>query len=260
LTDGRESINGKVKCKLGCNKLISCNSLSTANLKSHVERMHPSHATQFNETCKANRNTKRAAQGKSSSGNSSIGPTPKRMVQASLLSAFAKAGPKYDSKVAHKLFMNFMVQEMLPAKLVDSPALRKWAAYLNKEVRLPSRRTFMRRLKDWADEGRAKVMEVLSEADHVATTSDLWTAHNRSFIGITAHWMDASLQRTTAVLCCKELNVKHTFDVVARAMWDVHCSYNIEGKLDCTTNDNGSNFVKAFKEYFSEICTKIHSY
>ena len=258
LTDGRVSINGKIKCKLGCNKQISFNSLSTANLKSHVDRMHHSHATRFNETCKANRNTKRAAQSRSKSENSSMSPAPKRMVQASLLSTFAKASPKYDSKVADKLFMDFMVQEMLPAKLVDSPALRKWATYLNREVRLPSRKTFMRRLKDWADGGRAKVMEVLSKADRVATTADLWTAHNRSFLGMTAHWLDANLQRMTAVLCCKELSVKHTFDVVARAMWEVHCSYNIEGKLVCTTTDNGSNFVKAFKEYVTEVYITIY--
>ena len=75
---------------------------------------------------------------------------------------------------------------------------------------------------------------------------------------MTAHWLDANLQRMTAVLCCKELSVKHTFDVVARAMWEVHCSYNIEGKLVCTTTDNGSNFVKAFKEYVTEVYITIY--
>ena len=69
-------------------------------------------------------------------------------------------------------------------------------------------------------------------------------AYNRLFLDMTVHWLDTNLQRTTTVLCRKELSVKHTFDVVVPAMWDDYCSYNVEDKLVYTTTDNGSNNVR----------------
>ena len=71
---------------------------------------------------------------------------------------------------------------------------------------------------------------------------------HRAYIGMTAHWIEQnSLERQKSVLACKRLHGAHTYDVLAKNMDDVFWDYDIEGKLACTTTDNGSNFVKAFK-------------
>jgi hypothetical protein len=84
----------------------------------------------------------------------------------------------------------------------------------------------------------------------VATTADCWTAHNRSFIGMTAHWIESKTrERKQATLACNRVMGRHTFSVLASAMEAVHSKFNIQEKLTRTTTDNGSNFVKAFSEF-----------
>ena len=49
------------------------------------------------------------------------------------------------------------------------------------------------------------------------------------------------------------LKEHHTYDVLAAAMETNHTKYQIEKKVVLTVTDNGSNFVKAFKEYSEEF-------
>lgn len=79
---------------------------------------------------------------------------------------------------------------------------------------------------------------------------DCWTAHRKSFIGLTAHWINPeSLERHSAALACKRLKGSHTFEVLANAMNDIHSEYEIRDKVVCTTTDSGSNFLKAFRVF-----------
>ena len=82
---------------------------------------------------------------------------------------------------------------------------------------------------------------------HIATTTDFWSAHRRSYIGITAHWLDTeTLERKSCVLACRRLKRSHTYDVLAAQLEDIHTEFEIRSKVVMTTTDNGSNFVKAF--------------
>ena len=93
-----------------------------------------------------------------------------------------------------------------------------------------------------------KVKSTLDGVDFVCTTADVWTAHNKSFFGMTVHWIDPStLQRCKAAISCTRLIGRHTYDVLASKIESIHCSYSLNGKVTATVTDNGSNFVKAFK-------------
>ena len=62
--------------------------------------------------------------------------------------------------------------------------------------------------------------------------ADCWSAHHRSFLGMTVHWIDNNdLKRCCAVLCCKELNVSHTFDMLAKTMQEIYRTYDKENKV-----------------------------
>lgn len=92
--------------------------------------------------------------------------------------------------------------------------------------------------------------EILQHVQNVCTTAAIWTAHHRSFIGITCHWIESdTLDRKSAALACERMRGRHTYDVIAAKISQVHSEFQIQGKVSATVTDNGSNFVKAFNEY-----------
>lgn len=63
----------------------------------------------------------------------------------------------------------------------------------------------------------------LSKANHVSTTADCWAAHRRSFLGMTVHWLDKyEVARQSACLGVRRIFGSHTYDVLARAISDMH--------------------------------------
>ena len=63
-----------------------------------------------------------------------------------------------------------------------------------------------------------RVKEALEKVEYVSTAVDMWTAHNRSFLGMTAHWIDpVTLYRCKAALACTRVTGRHTYDVLGRA-------------------------------------------
>ncbi|KAJ7983865.1 hypothetical protein DPEC_G00370420 [Dallia pectoralis] len=113
-----------------------------------------------------------------------------------------------------------------------------------------SRGTLKNKVEKATQEMKNNLKLALKKVEVIATTTDFWTAHRRGFIGVTAHWIDsATLQRCCAALACKQLKGSHTFSALASALNDIHVEYNIRKKIVCTTTDNGSNFIKAFRVY-----------
>lgn len=81
-------------------------------------------------------------------------------------------------------------------------------------------------------------------------TADIWTSHNKGFLGMTAHWIDPStFLRGHAALACKRVKGRHTYDVIANEIEQVHSAYGLNSKVTATVTDNGSNFVKAFRMF-----------
>ena len=102
-----------------------------------------------------------------------------------------------------------------------------------------------------------KIKEILEGVDKVSTTADVWTAHQRSYLGMTIHWIDKkSLKRQKAAIACIRIVGRHTYDILAAKMEEVHRNFGLHGKISTTVTDNGSNFVKAFAS-FSVLKTEV---
>ena len=113
-----------------------------------------------------------------------------------------------------------------------------------------SRSTLKRKLEQGAVKMRLIIKAAFHITEHIATTTDCWTARIPSFIGLTAHWIyQKTLKRQSAALACKRLKGPHTFDVLAAAIDEIYSDYGIRGKVIRTTTDNGSNFIKAFSSH-----------
>lgn len=151
-----------------------------------------------------------------------------------------------------KLVGQFVVEEMLPLNTVDSPSFH---AIINKipttvNAALPHRTAFSSYMEEEYAVMERNLKAALNEVDFVSTTVDIWTANNRSYMGVTLHWISRStLERNKAALACRRIRGRHTYDVIGAEIENIHSSYGLLHKVVATVTDNGSNFVKAFNVY-----------
>ena len=96
-----------------------------------------------------------------------------------------------------------------------------------------------------------ELKKILEAQQYVSTTADIWSANNKSFMGVTVHWIDAdTLARKKAAIACKRFRGRHTYDAIATELEDIFSQYGLTyNKVTACVTDNGSNFVKAFKEH-----------
>ncbi|KAG0704882.1 hypothetical protein GWK47_024615 [Chionoecetes opilio] len=236
---GKPFFKGIIGCK-HCRAKLTFNTYSLYSLKIHYQRVHEELLEEFNDAVASASNRGRPP---------SLPPTPSdaRVMQQPAAKAHHYAAT-FNAKKAQELFYRYMVGEMLPSRMTESPSLAAFLKLLNPHFKLPSRQTFITTLQRKAEAGRGEVAATLEGVRYVATTADCWTAHHRSFLGMTAHWIDPSnLGRQKAVLACKELPATHSCDVLANTVLEVHHKFHIEAKVTSVTTDNASNFVKAFK-------------
>lgn len=114
---------------------LKVNKRTKANMKSHFQRLHPDEIGQIDEACRANVVTGgriRTLSGQSDNGSTSKRQreTPTDVLQSSVDNSIVK----------------FVVANMLPLQVVDSPSFRHMVLNLNPTKDVPSRRTLGRRI------------------------------------------------------------------------------------------------------------------
>uniref|UniRef100_H2MY53 HAT C-terminal dimerisation domain-containing protein n=1 Tax=Oryzias latipes TaxID=8090 RepID=H2MY53_ORYLA len=156
------------------------------------------------------------------------------------------------SQKLNQLVAGYIVEEMLPLSTVDSSSFRRIIDKIpsNNNVHLPHRKSFTSYLENEYKKMKAALKLALDDVQFVSTTADIWTANNRSYMGVTIHWFNQdTLERHKAALACKRVRGRHTFDVIAAELEQIHSSFGLLNKLVATVTDNASNFVKAFKTF-----------
>ena len=83
------------------------------------------------------------------------------------------------------------VNDVLPLSTVELPSFRKLInALTSTPVQLPDIKSLTSYLEKAFESMIKKVKEALDGVDHVSTTADVWTVHHKSYLGMTAHWID----------------------------------------------------------------------
>ncbi|XP_030577209.1 uncharacterized protein LOC115774195 [Archocentrus centrarchus] len=206
---------------------------SPSNLKKHIERKHVNHLERYKSlTSTAVRRRSKLDEGPSSK-------------QLKLWETKTLSQRSVDEAI-----LNFIIQGLHPLSIVEQQGFKTLVHHLQPDVVVMSRGTVKNRVEKATLEMKNNLKAAMSEIEFIATTTDCWTAHRRSFIGVTAHWIEPeTLERCCAALACKQLKGSHTFSALAAALNGIHTEYNIREKIVRTTTDNGSNFIKAFRIY-----------
>ncbi|KAL1276427.1 hypothetical protein QQF64_036050 [Cirrhinus molitorella] len=200
------------------------------------KRKHPSKLNQYHDIITAACHHRKVTASKLSASK-----------QAKLPDMMLAASKCVPQTTVDTLVINFICESLQPFGVVEQPAFEELITTLQPQAKVISRSTVRGRISDAADDLKKTIITELAKVKFVATTTDCWSAHQKSFLGVTCHWIEEdSLERRSAALVCKRLRGSHTFDMIASALDDVHCQYKIRDKVVRTTTDSGSNFVKAF--------------
>ena len=149
-----------------------------------------------------------------------------------------------------RLILGYLTEGLLPLSTVELPGFKDLIVGLQPNRTVLCRATVKRRFDEMVCAMKVNIRDTLRPLSFVATTTDCWSAHRRSYIGVTVHWIDPeSLERKWAALACRRLRGSHTFDVLAAALEDINTEFGICQKICRTTTDSGSNFVKAFSVF-----------
>lgn len=139
---------------------------------------------------------------------------------------------------------------MLPVSTVEKDSFRALVSGLSSGGKLPCRKTIMDRMMLRKSQMTANLNAELGKVDYVCTTADIWSSNNKSYLGMTGHFIDDNLERQSVVLSCKRMKFSHTYQEIGKMLVSIHRNYNLhEGKVVGTVTDNASNFAKSFRIY-----------
>jgi len=123
---------------------------------------------------------------------------------------------------------------------VDKEGFKQLVGGLIGPLVIKSRPFMVQLLDKQYQQTKQNLMSELSKASHVSTTADCWTAHRRSFLGMTVHWLDQDeVTRQSACLGVRRIYGSHTYDVLAKAISEMHAEFKISKKVNLTITDNG---------------------
>ncbi|KAI7791423.1 hypothetical protein IRJ41_018873 [Triplophysa rosa] len=103
-----------------------------------------------------------------------------------IMSPFSSPATKVTQAVIDKLLINFVCEGNQPFSIVELPSFRKIIQTLQPQCTVMTRKTLRLKVQD-----TFKNMKV-----HVATTADCWSARQRSYMGVTCHWIDKAKSDT----------------------------------------------------------------
>ena len=100
---------------------------------------------------------------------------------------FSSVGAQVTQKDINRLVAGFIVEYMLPLSTIESHRFRK-IPVLDK---MPATR------KPKSDRKKTLTLQLpevikltFNSLDHVSTTADIWSANNKSYLGMRVHWID----------------------------------------------------------------------
>lgn len=150
------------------------------------------------------------------------------------------------------LIFNFIVEDVQPISILEQPGFQRLIEVLSRGKMVMNRKTFVSRLDAAFDKMKEELRAKLDRVQSLCTTADIWSVHERSYFGMTCHWLEDNFERKSVALACTRMYGGHTCEMVIAKIQEIHSYFNIESKICSTVTDNGSNFKKAFREFLPE--------
>lgn len=149
----------------------------------------------------------------------------------------------FDGKLIHAI-----IDSSLPLSILEKKSFIE--LFENTGVKVLSRQTAAKKLEAKYTIMVQNIKEKIFSCKYFCTTADIWSANHRSFLGYTCHWLTDNLERKSAALACTRMFGVHTAENIAQMISEINTTFGLNrSNIVLTVTDNGSNFVKAFKDY-----------
>lgn len=181
----------------------------------------------------------------------------KKTIQLKLTGTSGFATSSTSSKQLDNLIVQFLTDTTNPLQVVERKSFQNLligAQNFKGEIKVMSRRTARTKIIAKYENEKQNMKDLFAGIKFVCTTADVWSSSKRSFMGVTAHWIDSeTFERRGFAIACKRFKGRHTYDKVAEILANIHSFFGLDRtKLIKTVTDNGSNMVKAFKAHAAE--------
>jgi hypothetical protein len=139
--------------------------------------------------------------------------------------------------------LNLFVKNSIAFTVMDSEYFQKPFLMLDKDADLFSASTLKRRVMSlYSSMKEQKINELSSIDSKISFTTDCWTSsNNKSFMGLTAHWIDSDFNICATTLDFCSLPLKHTGLNLANKLSEIWSDFGIQHKVLAITLDSAAN-------------------
>ena len=151
--------------------------------------------------------------------------------------------PAYSKESFQRCLVEAFVKNSIAFNVLDNDYFRKPFLLISRDVDLMSGITLKRRIMELYLKKKERVIEEFAKEDgKVSITTDCWTSPNKkSFMGVTAHWVDSKFNLCHTTLAFTSLPKKHTGFNLYEKLKEILKEFKLENKLLGVTLDNASN-------------------
>lgn len=175
----------------------------------------------------------------------------------------AQKQPKIESyakpsqQVVSQLVLNFVCDALVPFSTVNNPSFRALMTLAFPDINILDRRSLSEKIKAEYTLTKDSMRKQFERLDYICVTADCWTSHKRSFLGMTAHWINqSSFKRESASIACKGISGSHKNEVLTKHIEEILDEFNILSKVCKIVTDNEPAICLAANmvQYNEEIC------
>jgi len=110
--------------------------------------------------------------------------------QTTIIDRFG-SGKNVTQKMLDQKLVNLIIDETLPLTIVDKPSFIDLVKLgLPNTMSIMCSKTLRKHLMVRFTETKEKIIIQMGNAQNVATTTDCWSHGRKSYIGVTAHWIN----------------------------------------------------------------------
>ena len=219
----------------------STKSYTTTNLVSHLAK-HPDVNKQYSELKKSKETTP-------------LKPTRKRRLEQQLsLEDTQELSKPWDindarSQRVHKRIGEMLAVDCQPLSMVEDIGFKRVLQSLEPRYKCPSRKYYTDTIIPRIYTGmKEEVSKLVGGAKHISFTTDIWSSsiNITCLLSLTAHWINDTFVKVSAVLHAQPIQEAHTGEYIAAQLENMLQNWEIpRDKVHIVVSDNASNMIRA---------------